>query len=69
MELKKISIAVIATALLLSAVGGLRADGKKMIDAADMTRGERIAAVTGQVMAGSEIRENLGCSAMRSAAG
>jgi Iap family predicted aminopeptidase len=52
------SAAAVAAAVLLGSAGPSDA-GKKLRDAADMTRAERIAAVTGEVFAGSETRENL----------
>ena len=52
--------ASIFAVVLLPAVTAVSGpSGKKMVDAGSLTRAERIAAVTGQVMAGSEIRENL----------
>lgn len=60
MDLKKITMTVMSASVLLAAVAAVSGPaGKKRIDAGDLTRGERVAAVTGQVMAGSEIRENL----------
>ncbi len=59
MNMRKLSIMAISAALMISVAATSGPAGKKMVDAAGMTRGERIAAVTGQVMSGSEIRENL----------
>jgi len=55
----KTLIFVSTITMLIAVVAVSGPAGRKMVDAGSLTRGERVAAVSGQVMAGSEIRENL----------